>query len=162
MIVELNSDPNPLYLTWGVKSSFLSYLDGLEDSSVVTNDGARRDAQNGPFVFPFVSRKQFSSGELRFEFSGDLRFKAHDGMLLVIFMRPWITITPRSAELSVVDLMKWPDTSYRETLGFNTNEPGEPDNGVLEVPLKLSGPGVETFNNVYPEGTELAPANLVY
>lgn len=149
-------------LSWGIKVSFLSYLEGLDDFAVVTNDEVRRDESTGAFVFPFAARTQLPGGGHRFEFRGDLRLKAHGGMLLVIIMNPWLTMTHEGAELSVVDLMAWPDTSRREAIGISTKNPEDHvNNGVLEVPLQLTAAGVEMFNNVYPAGTDLAPARIV-
>ncbi|MFH5824556.1 HtaA domain-containing protein [Georgenia sp. AZ-5] len=152
----------PRDLAWGIKPSFLSYLDGLGDSRIVTNGGVHPGEPGDAYVFPFVARTELSGGGVRLEFGGDLRLTAHGGMLLVIFMNPWLTMTPEGAELSVVDLMAWPDTSQRETIGISAGDHQESGNGVLEVPLKLAASGVETFNNVYPAGTELAPARLLH
>jgi hypothetical protein len=153
--------PGPRHLGWGIKPSFLSYLDGLGDSVTVTNDGVSRDESSGAFIFPFDAYTELPGGGFRLEFRGDLRLKAHGGMLLVILMNPWLTMTHEGAELSVVDLMAWPDTSRRETIGVSAGNPEEHGNGVLEVPLQLTANGVEMFNNVYPAGTDLSPARLL-
>jgi hypothetical protein len=151
----------PRHLAWGIKPSFLSYLDGLGDSAIMTDGGVRRDESGEDFVFPFTGREELPGGGVRLEFGGDLRLKAHGGMLLVIFMNPSLTLTSEGAELSVVDLMAWPDTSRRETIAVSAGEPNNLENGTLEVPLQLAANGVETFNNVYPAGTTLAPARLL-
>jgi Htaa len=153
--------PGPRNLEWGIKSSFLSYLDGLGDSVTVTNDGVRRDVSCDTFIFPFDAYTELPGGGFRLEFRGDLRLKAHGGMLLVILMNPWLTMTHEGAELSVVDLMAWPDASRRETIGVSTGNPEERGSGVLEVPLQLTANGVDLFNNVYPAGTDLSPARLL-
>lgn len=158
-VAQLPQDPRDL--AWGIKPSFLSYLEGLDDFVTVTDDGVYRDESSGAFIFPFASYAELPGGGVRFEFKGDLRLKAHGGMLLVILMNPWLTMTDEGAELSVVDLMAWPDTSRRETIGVPAGKPEKLGDGVLEVPLQLAASGVEMFNNVYPAGTDLSPARLL-
>lgn len=146
------------HLAWGVKTSFLAYLQGLEDLQITTNDGVRVNETGDLFTFPFAASTELSDGRRRLEFDGDLRLKAHGGMLLVIFMKPWLEITPDGAELSVVDLMAWPDTSRREVIAVSTEEYRFAESSDFEIPMQLTAAGVETFNNVYPPGAALAPA----
>lgn len=141
-------------LRWGIKDSFLGYLESLPDCRIATNEGAVREGSGGAFRFPYVRRTELNDGGYRLEFNGDVRIQAHGGMLLVIFMAPWLTIRPEGAELSVVDLMHWPDTSQREVLGISAETEG-PD-----FPLRLAESALETFNNVYPPGEALAPVRL--
>lgn len=158
-----NADPvaqNFGPLAWGIKPSFLSYLQGLEDLLVMANDGATASEHGDVFNFPFAARTDLPEGGMRLEFTGDLRLKAHGGMLLVIFMNPWLTLAPEGAELSIVDLMAWPDTSRRETIAVSSEGYSYAGNGDIEVPLQLTANGVETFNNVYPQGSMLAPARV--
>lgn len=142
-------------LSWGIKRSFLGYLEGLPDCMIATNDGASRNGSSGEFRFPFARRTELSGGDHRLEFEGDVRIKAHGGMLLVIFMRPWLTFTDGRVELSVVDLMYWPDTSRREILGTSETTQG------TQFPLTLADTALETFNNVYQAGEPLDPVRLV-
>lgn len=141
-------------LSWGIKRSFLDYLESLPDCVIATNDGAYREDSSGVFVFPYVGRTELRGGHHRLEFNGDVRIRAHGGMLLVIFMNPWLTFTDGGVELSVVDLMHWPDTSRREVLGVSDLVQG------TEFPLTLAESALETFNNVYPAGVPLDPVKL--
>lgn len=145
-------------LAWGIKKSFLGYLESLPDCVFAENDGASRDPHTGLFQFPFHRRVELDEGGYRLEFSGDIRIKAHGGMLLVILMNPWLKISERGVELSVVDLMHWPDTSQRELIGHSPlmEAPGD-----AEFPLVLAESAVETFNNVYQPGEPLDPVVLV-
>lgn len=142
-------------LSWGIKRSFLGYLESLPDCIIATNDGAYREESSGTFVFPYVGRTELGGGHHRLEFKGDVRIRAHGGMLLVIFMDPWLTFTDGRVELSVVDLMHWPDTSRREVLGVSDLVQG------AEFPLILAESALETFNNVYPAGVPLDPVKLL-
>lgn len=152
----------PYQLSWGIKRSFLRYLESLPDCAIATNDGATRDGESGEFCFPFMAKTELDENSYRLEFSGDARIKAHGGMLLVIFMNPWLTFTESSVEFSVVDLMAWPDTSQREVLGVSPlGASTEPEASVAtEFPLRLAESAVETFNNVYQAGEPLEPVKL--
>lgn len=142
-------------LSWGIKNSFLNYIESLPDCRIATNDGSFRDEQTGAFVFPYTGRTELDGDDYRLEFAGDVRMQAHGGMLLIIFMNPWLTFSENGVELSVVDLMYWPDTSKREVLGTSGAAEGS------EFPLALTASALETFNNVYQAGEPLAPAKLV-
>lgn len=141
-------------LSWGIKKSFLGYLESLPDCLIAKNEGVTRNNETGEFEFPFHTRTELDSGGYRLEFKGDLRIQAHGGMLLVIFMNPWLTVDDSGAELSVIDLMHWPDTSKREVLGRSNVHTGK------EYPLTLAPEAVETFNNVYQPGEPLDPVHL--
>ncbi|RSZ63828.1 hypothetical protein EAH68_06220 [Corynebacterium hylobatis] len=142
-------------LAWGIKHSFLGYLESLPDCMITTEDGASRDEATGAFVFPSARRIELDGNGYRLEFKGDVRIKAHGGMLLVIFMHPWLTFLDGRVELSVVDLMHWPDTSRREVLGISDTTHG------TEFPLRLAESALETFNGVYQAGEPLDPVKLV-
>ena len=142
------------HLAWGIKSSFLSYLESLPDCTVSTLDGAWRDATTGQFHFPLEQRVDLSDGGVRLEFRGDVRIQAHGGMLLLILMSPWLSIGTDRTEFSVVDLMHWPDTSHREIMGVSGTTSGP------EFPLTLAESAVETFNSVYRAGEVLDPVIL--
>lgn len=143
-----------LKLFWGIKPSFLRYVKSLPDCLITTQDGARQDSRTGEFIFPLSERKELTNGGYSLEFSGDVRIKAHGGMLLLIFMNPWLTLTDAGTELSVIDLMHWPDTSKREIIGRSLESTG------TEFSMRLAEQALETFNNVYPAGEPLAPARI--
>lgn len=71
-------------LTWGVKASFRSYVEGA-GGSIVLSDGATR-AKDGTFVFEAVPGGDLTiapdgraAGTMRFQ--GTVAFEAHGGML---------------------------------------------------------------------------------
>ena len=71
-------------LTWGVKASFRSYVEGA-GGSIVLSDGATR-AQDGTFIFEAVPGGDLTitsdgsaAGAMRFQ--GTVTFEAHGGML---------------------------------------------------------------------------------
>jgi hypothetical protein len=152
-----------LGLQWRVKESFVEYIRSLPDGHIVPFGGAEECRSEGgaaEWRFPYRGHQRLRAG-LQIEFGGELRMRAHHGMLLVILMDPWLTETESGIELSVVDLTAWPDTSRRQVLGrgpaVNGLLTGE---GPISVPLELAAESVELFNGVYPAGTPLATATL--
>lgn len=146
-------------LSWGIRTSFMRYLHAIEDFKMGAADGASINDSADEFSFPGSTQTELANGGVRLEFSGELRLQAHGGMLQVILMNPWLSFTPNGVELSVVDLMAWPDTSRRETIAVS---PAEVAAVPLprEIELVLTATGAETFNNVYLEGTPMLPAKL--
>ncbi|QCU79589.1 hypothetical protein E7744_14805 (plasmid) [Citricoccus sp. SGAir0253] len=147
-------------LSWSIKASFLQYLDTIEDFSIDARDGARHDTGSRSFLFPLTAREALLQGGVRLKFGGQVRLKAHGGMLLLILMDPWLELSAAGTELSVVDLMSWPDTTRRELIGWSAERPLAAGRELVEVPLQLADSGVEMFNGVYPAGTDLAPARF--
>jgi hypothetical protein len=148
---------------WRVKESFVDYLRSLPDGHIVPFGGAEEcgSGDAAEWRFPYRGQRRLPAG-LQIEFGGELRMRAHHGMLLVILMDPWLTETEDGIELSVVDLTAWPDTSRRQVLGRGPAVPGLlAGEGPVSVPLELAAESVELFNDVYPAGTPLATATVL-
>jgi hypothetical protein len=147
-------------LEWAVKGSFVGYVCSMPDGSIDAIEGTGCRPQGNSWSFaPSPSEPAGAGGLLRF--SGELRFRAHDGMLLVILMDPWLTVTDEEVELSVVDLTAWPDRSRREVLARGPAlKAGALSASSVSLPLVLAETAVDIFNVVYPPGTALAPAIL--
>jgi hypothetical protein len=95
-------DPLPaLGLSWGIKRSFIDYINSLPDGSVSATEGA---TVVGSSLFCFSPERSDydeapGTGVLRFR--GDVRLAGHHGMLLVRILDPWITFTGDSGALSI-------------------------------------------------------------
>ena len=148
-------------LRWGIKDSFIAYLDSLPDASFRVEGGARETVIDGrrEWVFPFVDSEEGPSFT-QLNFAGELRISAHGGALLVVLMRPGLRLMPDRAELSFVDLMRWPDTSQRELVGEGAGVDPSTDAHDVSVPLRLTVNAAEIFNGIYPAGTAMAPVIL--
>jgi hypothetical protein len=151
-------------LVWGVKDTFIEYVSSLSDGVISPFGGAEEFPQAGhnEWVFPFT-RQEADDSTLRVEFGGELRFRGHHGMLLVILMTPWLTFSGDEATLSVVDVAAWPDMTQRQVIArghvsWGSDTTGNTD---VSVTLSLTEDAVELFNEVYAPGTALAPARLV-
>ncbi len=95
-------DPLPaLGLSWGIKRSFIDYINSLPDGSVSATDGATV-AGSSLFCFsPESSDYDVARGTGVLRFRGDVRLAGHHGMLLVRLLDPWITFTSGSGVLSI-------------------------------------------------------------
>lgn len=138
-------------MRWGVKASFVAYVAGVSDGVMSVTDGAL-DTPEG-FIFPVADSSKFDSrsgmGELRFR--GDVRLRAHGGMLAVRFADPCLSVSRKKAILTVVDA----GGSRRCVAHLGRPQPGE--GGGIYIPASLSAEAVPYFNDVYPVGTELDP-----
>lgn len=153
-------------LEWGVRESYVRYVAALPDSDITAREQAtesvvRGPAGRGPWIFPAADEGTGPDGGGTWRFRGDLRFRGHGGMMFVMILDPWITLTDSGAELSVVDVAKWPDTSSRMTVarsprGASLTSPASP--GRQSIPLELAIDGCLLFDNIYPPGTVMAPA----
>lgn len=138
-------------MRWGVKSSFVSYVARMPDGAMSVTGGAV-DTDDG-FVFPVRDSSEFDtrtgSGTLRFE--GDLRFRAHGGMMQVRLADPEVLTTEHGAWLSVLD------ASGKRISLCHLGAPRAAEGGGIEIPTALTAEGVPYFNDVYTEGTPLEP-----
>lgn len=149
-------------LVWGVKDSFIHYVRDLPDGLIAPFGSAQTipSAVTDEWLFPYAGNEADGTG-VRIRFEGELRIRAHHGMLLVILMNPWLTFTETGVVLSVVDLVAWPDTTKRQVLATGPSVSPGPENTEVSVALSLTEEAVDLFNGVYAPGTALAPARLV-
>jgi hypothetical protein len=80
-------------LAWGLRQSFVEYVEGLPDGVVQATGGAVRE--QGLFVFP--GRRESTSG---WAFDGTLHFSGHAGVLDVTFTAIRIDAGGLSAEVA--------------------------------------------------------------
>lgn len=146
------------FLQWGVRDSFVSYIEGTFDGSITAAGGAVMVA--GEFRFP-SSDGVGAPDTLRY--LGDLRFSAHGGFLFVMIKNPWITFNGSEATLSVVDVGRWPDTEYRVSIA-TIALPNPTIHGSLicweQCDIALTADGVALFGDQYPVGTPMAPLSF--
>jgi Htaa len=138
-------------LRWGIKASFISYVVGMPDGSMSVTDGAVADS--GGFLFPVRDASAFDSrtGSGILRFGGDVRLRAHGGMLQVRISDPELVVDEEGQRLSIED-----SGGARLTIA-HLGIPSQTDGGGLEIPAVLTAAGVPYFNDVYPERTPLDP-----
>ncbi|WP_019181095.1 HtaA domain-containing protein [Microbacterium yannicii] len=134
-------------LEWGVRSSFLSYVEGLADGRVETLDGAVRDDR----VFRFSGVR---ADEVVYRFSGAVRFSGYSGVLDVTLRDLEVR---RNGGLGVLsaDVAGW-----RLTLAeLSDFEPTDGD-ALRASTIALTDDGAATLGGVYPAGTPAAPLTI--
>lgn len=93
------------FLRWGIKSSFVRYVDSSPDGARTADGVAELPGEDGPdFEFPQSGVLcGVPEGNLVLEFSGSLRFRAHGGMLDVEFTAPSVAFRDGWADVSIAD-----------------------------------------------------------
>lgn len=140
------SDDAAVELEWGVRDSFLSYVETLPDGRVETLGGVVRDDR----VFRFPGRVEGDG----YRFSGALHFFGHRGVLDVTLRDLEVSRTGAHGVLTA-DISGW-----RLTLAglsdFDTT-----DRDVLHAgAVTLTDDGAATLGGVYPPGAPAAPVSI--
>ena len=152
-------------LRWGIKGSFLEYLQRMPDGKGWLGDGAVAVRTNEILFPPEQSGWRPSPDGVpdRFwAFRGDVRFSGHFGMLFVRVAFPVLTLRGELAELTVAPLE---DTKGAERLTLVTLRLAQqPSPQGIEIwrgtDVRLSGTGAGLFNDVYPPGEEFEPLTV--
>ncbi|WP_024367173.1 HtaA domain-containing protein [Arthrobacter sp. TB 26] len=145
-----------LGLSWGIKRSFIEYINSLPDGSVSATDGATV-AEPSLFRFsPESSDYDVERGTGVLRFRGDVRLAGHHGMLLVRLLDPWITFTAGSGVLSI----STGDGQDRTAVGFLTPSKARAADGSLvweHVDVVISPEGSDLFDGQYAAGQPMDP-----
>lgn len=140
-------------MIWPVKSSLLRYISALPDGALSVEDGAEANPGTGVFVFP--GDPADSSGR---RFRGDLRLRAHGGMLFVRIARPAVEIVDGGGVTLTVLAPGEGETEGRLALAHLT-ERARTGRAVL-YGARLSEPGATLFGGYYRPGEELDPVEI--
>lgn len=148
-------------LGWGVKQSFRNYVEAAGGSIAIS--GGTERAADGSFVF------STTSGDLRVgpdgapqgaaQFSGEVGFEAHGGMLRVRLADFGVEIGADGATLTAAEggaggpriVIAKLDVSAASADG----------DGALVLPAKVTIHGSQALGDHYPPGTPLDPVRLV-
>lgn len=148
-------------LTWGVKQSFRSYVEG-SGGTIEAGLGAER-GEDGVFVFAGVPGKGLTRGadgkpQGKGVFSGEVRFQAHGGMLSVFMADPAIEIGESGAFLTVADD---PDRIRRVPLAkLDLAAAVAGVDGSLTIPAVMSMEGWQVLGDHYLPMTPLDPVRI--
>ena len=148
-------------LTWGVKQSFRTYVEGAGGS--IQTGGETTRAPDGAFTFPAAGEGGLTlgpDGQLQGQagFRGEVRFQAHGGMLSVFLADPALEITPAGASLTVADSPARTRRIELARLDLAAATPG--DDGEQIIPTRLSPEGWLVLGDHYPPGTPLDPVRV--
>ena len=146
-------------LTWGVKASFRSYVEGV-GGSISLSDGATR-AEDGAFVFAAIPGGDLAiapdgsaTGTMRFE--GTVTFDAHGGMLKSKLTELAIEVDDDGLVLTALETMMNRDRCAIAKLG-----PAEIDSdNAVTLRAEITLDGMYQIADNYPPGTELDPLRL--
>jgi Htaa protein len=152
-------------LRWGIKTSFVTYVQRMPDGRGWVGEGAVPVSGN-EVVFPPVqagTRPTEDGGTDRFwAFGGDIRFTGHSGLLFVRIAFPVLTLRDGSAELTVAGQSE-EESAERIPLVTLHLEVAPAADG-LEVwsgtDVRLTETGAVLFNDVYPAGEAFDPLTL--
>lgn len=146
-------------LTWGVKASFLGYVEAVE-GSVTLSEGATRN-EDGTFVFSAVPGGDLAiapdgsaSGAMRFQ--GTITFDAHGGMLNSTLAELGIEVGEDGLVLTALEAPMNQDRCAIAKLG--PVEIGPDD--VITMRSEITLDGMFQIADNYPPGTELDPVRL--
>jgi hypothetical protein len=140
-------------MIWPVKCSLLRYISALPDGALSVEDGVEADAETGVFVFP--SDPADSSGR---RFRGDLRMRAHGGMLFVRIARPAVE-TVDGGGLTLTVLAPGEGETEDRLLLAHLTERARTHRAVL-YDARLSESGAALFGGYYRPGEELDPVEV--
>ena len=146
-------------LTWGVKASFRSYVEGA-GGSIEVSDGASR-AEDGSIVFEAAPGGDLVldadgnvSGAMRFE--GTVTFEAHGGMLKTVLTDLGLEVGSEGLVLTAPDAPLNQDRCEIAKLGA----PEIGADGVATLSAEITVDGMYQIADNYPPGTELDPVRL--
>ena len=152
-------------LRWGIKTSFIAYVQRMPDGRAWVGEGAVPVSEN-EFVFPPVeagTRPAGNGATDRFwAFGGDIRFTGHFGMLFVRIAFPVLTLRDGRAELTVAGQSE-EEPAERVPLVTLRLE-AEPAPEGIEMwsgtDVRLTEAGAALFNDVYQAGEAFEPLML--
>ncbi len=148
-------------LCWGLKQSFRAYVEAA-GGAIEIGEGAAR-AADGAFTFAAGPGEGLKLGvdgkpEGVGRFVGEVRCKAHGGMLDVFLADPSVEIGPAGAVIAVAD------TGARdrrvELAQLDLAAATLSDDGEWVIPAKLAQDGWRVLGDHYPPSTPLDPVRL--
>ena len=153
-------------LSWGVKSSFRSYVTGTIARGSITTSGV--GSSGAGFVFGQSTGGSFSeaTGTGSSNYSGSVRFYGHGGLLDLTVANPVVTVTgPSTAVLSLSVNGGAPVAFANLNLAAGTKSTANNTLSYAAVPATLTAQGSAVFefngSSFYPAGTSLDPVSFV-
>ncbi|MET8832097.1 HtaA domain-containing protein [Streptomyces sp. NPDC004610] len=142
---------------WGVRRTFREYVTGdIAQGEWTLSSGA----QDGGALFRFPGGEgTFNDGQLKAEFTGEVRFTGEHGLdLRLSGFRVTVAADGKGTLLARVN-----GAAKDVSLVTFTARDLKPEDGlvaVTEAPAKLTASGAEAFDGMYQQGTEMDPVSL--
>ncbi|MFC3078927.1 HtaA domain-containing protein [Phenylobacterium terrae] len=153
------SDVQIAALHWGVKQSFRSYVEAVGGQIALSGPAER--APDGGFVFAAgeaaVTRSPDGRPQGQAQFSGEVRFEAHGGMLKVAIADPGVELGPDGGALTVAD--PWA-AGKRMAIAKLDVAAAVTEAGEVALPAVTTIDGMQLLGDHYPPGTQLDPVRL--
>lgn len=149
-------------MSWGVKRTFTRYVSTMPDGRYGAGGGAT-EVVDGTFFFELEDATGYDPvrQEGFAKYRGDIRYKAHGGVLFVMLVDPWLELRDGVGELSVVDAEHWPGREQRLALATLRSDSGEGlPPGWEQLEARLTPAGAAIFNDVYAVGELLEPVRF--
>lgn len=144
-----NSSPG---LTWGIKASFVAYVEGADGSVTLTPPATRAGA-----LF------SFAAAGAPLHFAGAVSFRAHGGMLEVAISHPGVQVAETNVMLTVRD-PDYPDAEDRRLelarLEITPAELAASAGKTVSVAASLTYLGARLLGGVYTTSTPLDPVSF--
>lgn len=168
MSVPSTADSPPLAfgLRWGIKRSFIQYVQRMPDGRGWVGYGAQPYSEDEILFAPETAgRRTNSEGqtEMFWTFRGEVRFSGHFGFLFVRVASPELILRDGTATV----LVAAPDsgTESPEQLPLATlrlqRRPAPTGAEIWQgTDVRLTEAGVEFFGGVYPPGEDLEPLTV--
>ncbi len=163
-------------LDWGIKTSFVSYIQGSIAHGEITTEGVTTNA-DGSYRFPLAEgTTDTQTGATSASFTGSVHFTGHDEGtgpqldLLITNIRidvsgvqGTVVADVTSKGLGQTDATDYPDVVFA-TLDFSMTPPAFEGSSIVfhNVPTLLTADGAEAFAGFYDEGTELDPLTVSF
>lgn len=140
-------------MAWGVKDSFVSYIQRSSDGQITVNDGAGVTSE-GQFYFPLRDMQE-DAEQIIFQFGGEVNFQAHFGFLAIALQAPRISIRGSKANLELADS----EGSWLTLAEANLSMDNRDSSSRIwhSGRVALAEAGVELFGETYPHGEVLSP-----
>lgn len=147
------------HMTWGVKASFRSYVEGA-GGSISVGDGASR-TEDGAIVFTAVPGGDLAiapdgsaTGAMRFR--GTVTFEAHGGMLNSTLSELGLEAGSEGLVLTVLDAPMNKDRCAIANLTLAEDAPSD----AITLQAEITVDGMYQIADNYPPGTPLDPIRL--
>ena len=153
----------PFGLLWAIKRSVIGYVRRMPDGQGSIHDGAVPLGED-TILFPAAAGTVASAeGDRTWTFAGDVRFRAHGGMLFVRVAAPVITVRGDRAEMTIADPYDRPDAERVPLVTLHL-EPGPAPEGTqvwLGSDVRLTEAGAVLFDDVYQPGEEFEQLSVI-
>ncbi|MDR2255265.1 MAG: HtaA domain-containing protein [Arthrobacter sp.] len=156
-------------LTWGVKSSFRSYVKGkIAKGSITVSGGAKQAANNGAFTFTSGSGSVLS-GKGTVTFKGAVKFTGHKGQMNLALSDVKVQLAGGGKGYLVADA-KAPKSKLTKAISLNNKRiatvkvaTSKASGGKVALKItsvKLTSDGSKALAGFYPAGTVVDSASV--